>query len=86
MEISKGQKVKIKWTDASVFSPSRKDVVLSNMETVGFVEKNEIDYLIIKDPETINLLTNKKHPEQNPTFYFIPKGMIEDIDIMSCKN
>lgn len=83
MKMNKGQKVKIKWTDASTFSPKRKDIALSPMETVGIVERDEKDYLIIKDPKTINLLTNKKHPGQDPTFYFIPKGMIERVKIIS---
>lgn len=80
MKMNKGQKVKIKWTDASVFYPKKKDVALSRMETVGFIEKDETDYLVIKNPKTINFLTNKKHPEQDPTFYFIPKGMIEVVE------
>lgn len=83
MKMNKGQKVKIKWTDAAVFSPKRKDIALSHMETVGFVEKDDKDYLIIKNPKTINLSTNKKHPEQDPTFYFIPKRMIERANLIS---
>jgi hypothetical protein len=78
--INKNTRVKVYWSDASVFSPKRQDVSLSKMETVGSVEEDHENYLIIKNPITINSLTKKKHPEGAPTFYFIPKALIEKIE------
>lgn len=79
---NKERKVKIKWNDVSVFSPRKKEIALSPMETIGLIERDEEDYLIVKNPKTTNLLTNKKHPERDPYFYFIPKGMIERVDFI----
>lgn len=78
--INKGTKVKIDWNDIRVFSPKRREISLSKMETVGLVEKDHEDYLVVKDPLTINILTKKKHPEKNPTFYFIPKVLILKVE------
>ena len=74
--INNGVKIKVIWNDIKVFSPKNKRVTISKMETIGFVEQDHEDYLTIKDPQTINILTGKKHPEKDPTFYFIPKSLI----------
>lgn len=78
----KGDKIKIIWQDTKMFSPKNKYIELSIMETVGFFENEYDDYLLVKNIETKNIKTGKKHPEQDPSFYLIPKGMIEKIEII----
>jgi hypothetical protein len=80
---NKGDKVKIIWNDTKMFSPKNKDIELSNMETIGFFETEHDDYFLIKDPITINMKTGKNHPEKNPTFYLIPKGMVNDVQYIN---
>lgn len=75
----KEKKVKIIWDDIKVFSSKNKNIEISVMETIGFVEAEYDDYILVKDPITINTKTGKKHPEKNPTFYLIPKNLIEKI-------
>ncbi|MEK7501506.1 MAG: hypothetical protein AAB777_02300 [Patescibacteria group bacterium] len=76
---NKGKQIKIIWNDTKMFSPKNKDIELSIMETTGIFESEHDDYFLIKNPVTTNIKTGKKHPEQIPTFYLIPKGMIQDI-------
>ena len=64
------------WNDTRVFSPKQDQISVSKMETEGAVETEEESYFIIRDPRTINLLTEKTHPiDKQPTFYIIPKGI-----------
>jgi len=79
--MNKGQQIKIIWNDAKMFSPKNKNIELSVMETSGLVEVENDDYFLVKNPVTINLKTGQKHPEQTPTFYLIPKGMVQDIQL-----
>ncbi len=75
------KEIVVYWNDASLFSPKRKAIAVSPMETRGFIEKEYDDYYLIKNPITINRATQESHPQkQNPTFYLIPKGMIEKIE------
>jgi hypothetical protein len=76
---NKGKRVKILWSDTKVFSPKNMDVKLSIMETTGFFETEFDDYFLIKNPITLKIKTGKKHPEQNPSFYLIPKNMVKNI-------
>ncbi len=92
---NKNKKIKIIWNDALISYPKRKgdtpflskkeDMVPSKMETIGFIEMENNNYIIIKDPITTNLKTKKKHPDTDkiPTFYLIPKGMIESAEYLS---
>ncbi len=75
--------MKIIWNDAKLFSPKNKDIGLSKMETVGLIEEENALGVIVRDPKTINLATKKQHPEKQPTFYFIPKGMIKLIEYLA---
>lgn len=84
-----GKKVKILWHDAIILYPKRKgdtpvfkkeDILPSVMETTGILEQNWENYVLIAGQNTINKRTGNKHPEQNPTFYLIPKGMIDSME------
>ena len=87
---NKGKQVKIIWNDALIIYPKRKgntpllkkkeDNIPSKMETTGLFETEYDDYFLIKNPVTINTKTEKRHPEQTPTFYLIPKGMVDIIE------
>lgn len=82
-------KIKILWTDAIRIFPVRKGdtpvfekeekIAGSKMETVGILEQEQEEGFIVKNPVTIKLSTGEKHPigDEGPSFYFIPKGMIE---------
>lgn len=84
-----GKKVRIKWNDALAIFPKRKgdnlflkkeDTVLSPMETTGILTRDYEDYVIVENPITINKETKKRHPEKDPTFYMIPRGMIISVE------
>ena len=81
--MKKKNKIKVVWKDAIVYSSKDKlPTSLPLMETVGFLEKENKTFVIIKDPHTINLKKNTLHPRGNkPTFYYIPKGMIQKIEV-----
>lgn len=76
------QKVKIVWQDATSYRIGDKiPHSISIFETTGLLVKEDKDYVIIEKPITINTLTGKNYPENNqPTFYSIPRGMIETIE------
>ncbi len=74
-------KIKIIWNDARLFSPQKRDVCLTKMQTTGTLEKEDATHYLIKNPDTTNLETNKKHPsDTTPSFYLIPKGMVESVE------
>ena len=75
--------IKIIWNDAVLLSPRVKTRKLSKMETTGFLLKEEKDFFIISKPKTRKIDTNQKYPEAQPTFYFIPKGMVEKVERIS---
>ncbi len=74
--------LKITWNDASLFSPSKKYINVSIMETVGYLEIENNEFIIVSNPITVNKTSQKKHPDTNPTFYLIPKGMIVNIETL----
>jgi len=74
--------VKVIWNDARLFSPKNRNIGISKMETRGFIEEENTFGLIIRNPKTVNLSTKKQHPESEPTFYFIPKGMLELVEYL----
>lgn len=80
MTNKEGQRVNIVWRDAVIYKHRYLDEALHEMETVGYVAKETEDYIIISNPVTRNIKDNVKHPSKSPTFYFIPKKMIQNID------
>lgn len=72
--------VRVTWHDAKIYSPKQKTIGISLMETVGIMEKEYDDYILIRSPKTISIRTQQKHPEKEPEFYLIPKGMIKSIE------
>lgn len=76
------QRIKVLWYDTRIFSPQSSVVDISVMETVGFLEKETKNHYIIQKPVTINISKNLKHPEKDPSFYLIPKGMVEKIEFL----
>ena len=74
------RKIKIVWLDAVGYNFRHTPSDISRMETIGFLEKENKEYVIIKDPLTRNILTNAKHPKEQPTFYIIPKSSIESLE------
>lgn len=81
-----GKKVKVEWRDAVFYSEGYLPKSLTKMITLGILEKHESDYILIKNPKTfrkdislyqrIRKIFNLK---KQPTYFFIPKGMIEKI-------
>lgn len=74
--------VRIWWNDAALYSPKNKIMELTRLETVGIVEKEDAHFIIIKNPKTIRCSNGTAHPKETPTYYFIPRGMIEKIEFM----
>lgn len=76
----KNKKIRILWNDAVLYGPKKMVEKLTPLETIGILEKEDEDFLIIKSPKTIRRTDDTSHPEKQPTFYFIPRGMIEKIE------
>ena len=79
--ISKKQKVRILWKDARLYDHRMVDIKLSDMETEGYVQREQEDYLVIKNISTKNIDNGKNHPnaKEKPNFFFIPKSFIISI-------
>jgi|SRR3989344_7799856 len=52
------------------------------MVTEGILLKETNGYIIIDNPETLNIKKRQNHPYQKPTRYYIPKAIIEEIKIV----
>lgn len=74
------KKVKITWMDILKYNSDTKNLLPTKMITEGYIEKEDEKVLIISRPTTLNTRTNANYPDKNPTFYFIPKGLIEKIE------
>ncbi len=74
------KKIKIIWLDAIDYNFGYAPSDISRMETIGFLEKENEEYVVIKNPLTRNILTRLKHPKEQPTFYIIPKSSIESLE------
>ncbi|HQT82990.1 MAG TPA: hypothetical protein PLW99_02480 [Candidatus Paceibacterota bacterium] len=74
------EEVRVRWNDAVLYGPKNKVDRLTAMETIGILEKEDGDFIIIRSPKNIRRADNTFHPEKNPMFYFIPRGMIEKIE------
>lgn len=74
------KRVKIVWSDILKYGPETKKLTPTTMITEGFIEVDDVEKIIISNPHTINRRTGKKYPEDNPTFYYIPKGLVKDIE------
>lgn len=78
------KKIKVLWQDARVFSPQDKNIALSKMETIGFIERENEHHLVLNHPFTINVETKAAHPlGKKPTFYIIPKKVIISVKELS---
>lgn len=83
MNKNNSKMVKILWQDAiSYRTGDRIPHSISILETAGLLAKEDDNYVIIEKPVTINTQTGKNYPDKQPTFYFIPRGMIEKIEPM----
>lgn len=78
----KKRKVRILWSDAVLYGPKKIVEQLTPLETIGILEKEEENFLIIKSPKTVRRTDGTSHPDKVPTFYFIPRGMIEKIEFI----
>lgn len=75
------RKVRIVWQDAISYRTGDKiPHSISIFETIGLLAKEDGDYVVIEKPITINTRTGINYPDKQPTFYFIPRGMIEKIE------
>lgn len=76
----KNKKIRILWSDAVLYGPKKMTEKLTPLETIGILEKEDEDFVVIRSPKTIRRADNTSHPDKQPTFYFIPRGMIEKIE------
>jgi len=76
----KSQKVKILWKDARLFFYRNTKIGLSQMETEGYIEREQDDYVVVKNINTKNIENGKDYPNgEKPNFFFIPKSFIVSI-------
>lgn len=84
----KVKSVKIHWKDAIIYSASsaakKLELGPDKKTTEGTIEEEGGWGVIVKNPYTVNIVTNKRDSrEENKrkaTFLFIPSGMIEKIE------
>ena len=76
------KKVKIIWLDILKYGSDTKNLVPTTMITEGYLVEEDKEKIIVSKPVTINKRTNKNHPEKNPNFYFIPRGLVQEIKEM----
>lgn len=74
------QIIRVQWNDAVLYSPKNRVTELTPMETTGILEREEEHFIIIRNPKTVRRTDGTSHPDKQPTFYFIPRGMIEKIE------
>ncbi|MEX2410132.1 MAG: hypothetical protein WD607_01965 [Candidatus Paceibacterota bacterium] len=75
----------IKWLDAvSYYNLKEMPNKLIEQKTTGEVVEENNDYIVIKDPKTKDYNPNSHRgiteKEKDPTFLFIPKGMIKSVE------
>lgn len=80
------QHVSITWNDV-VFVENEVREECSIMYTEGILFKNELDHIVIKDPETVRThpLPIRNHPKVKPLYYVIPKVLINSFEIVNNK-
>lgn len=84
--IGENQKIKILWLDAVKYAGSSQNntsLVPVEMLTRGVFVKEDDDGIVVKNPYSVyrkNGKRSKKEIGKNPTFLFIPNGMIEKIE------
>lgn len=71
--------MRIIWHDAAIYSVDSKPSGLTVMETVGILDHEINNYMVILNPLSREVLTGKPYPRKQPTFYVIPKGMVTDV-------
>lgn len=73
--------VAVYWNDIYVY---RNDNIHgpSRAYTEGVLAKNTSRYVLLKNPETILFNPPRNHPKKNPKFYYIPKSLITEINIV----
>ena len=77
------KRVRVLWQDAISYRTGDKiPDSTSALETTGLLAKEDSNYVVIEKPTTINTRTSENYPDKTPTFYFIPRGMIEKIEIV----
>jgi len=74
--------VRVSWNDAVLYGPKNKATELTRMETVGVLEKNTEDFIVIRSPKTTRKKDDSSHPNKLPDFYFIPSGMIQNVEVV----
>lgn len=78
------QYISITWNDIVFVSNDTKNEC-SIMYTEGIVFKNNIDHIVIKNPETLRIYPTpiQNHPKVRPLYYIIPKPMITKFEIIT---
>ncbi|MCX6788840.1 MAG: hypothetical protein NTZ36_03095 [Candidatus Jorgensenbacteria bacterium] len=83
MNNKEGLRVKVSWRDAMIYSAKTKNVesiVPALMITVGTLLKDEEEGIVIKDPFTVRAEDGVVPHKENPTFLYVPSGMIVMIE------
>jgi hypothetical protein len=73
--------VVIYWQDIRVYHDGSINN-LTQMMTEGALVKETDEYVLVKNPETLNLDKVINHPEKKPLFYYIPKLFITEISYL----
>lgn len=83
-QIPSGTKVSILWQDI-VFVANFKREEYSLMETIGIFVGIKNYCVVIKNPKTkkVHPLPEKKHPNEDPTFYIIPMSLVTSVKVLA---
>jgi hypothetical protein len=81
--MKKGQKISIYWEDVKKYYDKKEELVPSAMYTEGVFVGRTNDYILVKNPETINFNTLQNHPKKKPKLYAIPLVLIQEIKVIT---
>lgn len=76
--MKKGDNISIYWSDIKKYY-GNEETKPTPMYTEGFFEMKKKNFIIIKNPETLNMEKLENHPTKKPKFYAIPLGLIKEI-------
>lgn len=78
-----GDTVAVYWNDVFVYDDKYAGThEPTSMITEGILLRETPSYILIGQPETLNLIDAINHPEKKPRRYYIPKSIIDEIRIV----
>jgi len=82
-----GDLIIVYWKDVFVYTDDYKGPFLPTpILTKGVLLKNTSGYIVLKEPQTLNMYDMCNHPEKRPLLYYIPKSAVTRIHSIKNEN